>query len=89
MVKFCITSCQPSLAPTNPQLKRENPQLEVITSDHSFFHASSTLCPATSIARAEFPAPPPPRCGASNAYSFNRGSRSSRASNRTRVSTTP
>jgi hypothetical protein len=74
--KFSIRSCQPSLAPTNPQLMRENPQLAAIASDHSFFHASSTLCPARSTARAELPAPPPSRCGASSAYTFSRGSRS-------------
>jgi len=57
----CIRSCQPSLRPTNPQLIRVNPQLADIASDHPFFHASSTLCPARSNARAEFPAPPPSR----------------------------
>jgi len=88
MRKFSIRSRQPSLAPTNPQLTREKPQLAPIASDHSFFHASTALYPAKSTARAELPAPPPSRCGASNAYTLSRGSKSALPSSFTCCSTT-
>ena len=45
MRKLSMRSCQPSLAPTKPQLTREKPQLAAMASDHSFFQASNALWP--------------------------------------------
>ncbi len=67
ILKFCFRSCHPSLAPTYPQLARENPQSVPIASDMVSFHAITNRLPATSATRAELPIPPPSRCGDSSA----------------------
>ena len=57
----------PAKALQKPHDERLKPQSAPIASMIPPFHASRHRRPATSIDRAELPAPPPFRCGASSA----------------------
>ena len=67
ILKLSIKSCQPSLAPTYPMDRRENPWLHPMTRCTSLRAAWSRLCPPISEHQPELPAPWRARCGASSA----------------------